>query len=113
MNIATPLTPRQTIYLPLSLCASPTHLVSRLPMSESSGKYTTTCDQVWESLDVFDPVSLRTEEDIKRAVNMLQNSLDDRSIGAIIQFSLHTHNCALEFILSCMSVLFLPVSTTN
>jgi hypothetical protein len=77
-------------------------------------KSTTTYDQVWASLDVFNPANLTTGEDIRRAVNTLQNSLDYQSIGSIIQFSFrHTHNRALEFMLSCTSVLFLPVSTTN
>jgi hypothetical protein len=74
----------------------------------------TTYDQVWASLDVFDPVNLTTGEDIRRAVNALQDALDYESVGSIVQFSFrNTHSHALEFILSCTSVLFLPVSTTN
>jgi hypothetical protein len=71
-------------------------------MSESSGTFATTYDQVWASLDVFDPTNLRTGEDIKRAVNILQTFLDDRSIvGSIIQYCLrHSNYYTLEFILS-------------
>jgi hypothetical protein len=73
-----------------------------------------TYDQDWTSLHIFDPVDLRTGEDIERAVNVLQDSLNDQSIASIIQVSLHhTHNHALGFMLSCMFVLFLPVSTPN
>lgn len=69
----------------------------------------TTYDPVWESLDVFNPVKLRTGEDIKGAVNIIQNSLDDKAIGSIIQFSLRrTQDYALEFILSCMLFCFCP-----
>jgi len=84
-------------------------------MPKSSGKSTTTYDQDLASLHIFDPVDLRTGEDIETAVNILQDTLNDRSIASIIQVSLHhTHNYyALGFMLSCMFVLFLPVSTPN
>jgi hypothetical protein len=79
-------------------------------MPKSSGKSTTTYDQGWASLPIFDPVDLMTGEDIERAVNILEDSLNDHSIPSIIQVSLrHTHNYALEFILSCMFVLFVRV----
>lgn len=83
-------------------------------MPKSSGKSTTTYDQDWTGLHIFDPVDLRTGEDIERAVNILQDSLNDRSIASIIRVSLHhTHDYALGFMLSCMYVLFLPVPTPN
>jgi hypothetical protein len=67
-------------------------------------KFTTTYDRTWASLDVFNPANLTTGEDIRRAVNTLQDSLDSQSIGSIIQCSFrHTHNRALEFMLSCTS----------
>ena len=76
-------------------------------------KSTTTYDQDWASLRIFNPVDLRTREYIERAVNILQDSLNDQSIASIIQVSLHTHNYALEYMLSCMFILFLRVSTPN
>lgn len=80
-------------------------------MSESLGTSATTYDQVWASLDVFDPINLRTGEDIKRAVNILQTFLDDQSIfGSIIQYCLrHPNYYTLEFILSGTFDLFLMV----
>lgn len=76
----------------------------RFPMPKSSRKSTTTYDQAWKSLRIFDPLDLRTGEDIERAVNILQDSLDDRSIASIIQVSLHhTNNYGLGFMLSSIS----------
>ena len=81
-------------------------------MPKSSGKSTTAYDQDWTSLHIFDPVNLRTGEDVERAVHILQDSLNDHSIASIIQVSLHqTRKYALEFMLSGMFVLFLPIST--
>ena len=89
-------------------CPSPPFYVSRLPTmprGKSTSLSTTTYDQGWASLPIFNPVDLRTGEDIERAVIILQDSLNDQSIVSIIQVSLHhVHKYALGFILSCMFV---------
>jgi hypothetical protein len=66
--------------------------------------------QLLASFNIFHPSCLATEEDIAIAVNVLEGSLDNESIGPIILCSLQLeHPYAFEFIVSCKLVLFAPV----
>ena len=65
--------------------------------------------QLLAGLDVFHPSSLATEDAIAMAVNVLEGSLDNKSIGPIILCSLQPeHPYVFEFIVSgkpiCLSV---------
>jgi hypothetical protein len=63
--------------------------------------------QLLAGLDVFHPSRLSTEHDIAVAVNVLEGSLDNKSIGPIILCSIQPeHPYVFEFIMSCKHVLF-------
>ena len=67
--------------------------------------------QLLAGLDIFHPSRLSTEDDIAVAVNVLEGSLDNKSIGPIILCSLQPeHPYVFEFIVSCQCklVLFAP-----
>jgi hypothetical protein len=67
--------------------------------------------QLLAGLDIFHPSRLSTKDDIAVAVNVLEGSLDDKSIGPIILCSLQPeHPYVFEFIVSCKFVLFIPAS---
>jgi hypothetical protein len=58
--------------------------------------------QLLAGLRIFNPSSFATEDDIATAVTVLQDSLDNESIGSIIYVSiLPEHPYVFEFILSC------------
>jgi hypothetical protein len=60
--------------------------------------------QLLAGLDIFHPSRLATEDDIAVAINVLEGSLDNKSIGPIILCSLlPEHPYAFEFIVSCKS----------
>ncbi len=66
--------------------------------------------QLLAGLDIFHPSRLATEDSITIAVNVLEGSLDNRSIGPIILCSLQPeHPYVFEFIASCKLVPFVPV----
>lgn len=63
--------------------------------------------QLLAGFDIFHPSRLPTEDDIAVAVNVLEGSLDNTSIGPIILCSLQPeHPYVFEFIVSCKRVLF-------
>jgi hypothetical protein len=65
--------------------------------------------QLLASFNIFHPSRLATEEDIAVAVDVLEGSLDNRSIGPIILCSLQPeHPYVFEFIVSCKLLLFAP-----
>lgn len=65
--------------------------------------------QLLAGFDIFHPSRLSTEDDIAVAVNVLEGSLDNTSIGPIILCSLQPeHPYVFEFIVSCKRVLFAP-----
>jgi len=58
--------------------------------------------QLLAGLDIFHPSRLTTEDSISVAVNVLEGSLDNKSIGPIILCSLQPeHPYVFEFIVSC------------
>ena len=58
--------------------------------------------QLLAGLDIFHPSRLATDDSISVAVDVLEGSLDDKSIGPIILCSLQPeHPYVLEFIMSC------------
>lgn len=60
--------------------------------------------QLLAGLDIFHPSRLVTEDDVAVAINVLEGSLDKKSIGPIILCSLlPEHPYAFEFIVSCKS----------
>ena len=65
--------------------------------------------QLLAGFDVFRPSRLSTEDSIGAAVNVLEGSLDNKSIGPIILCSLQPeHPYVFEFVMSCKLVLFSP-----
>jgi hypothetical protein len=65
--------------------------------------------QLLAGFDVFHPTRLATEDDIAIALNVLEGSLDNKSIGPIILCSLQPeHPYVFEFIVSCKLALFVP-----
>jgi hypothetical protein len=63
--------------------------------------------QFLAGLKIFDPASLTSDEEVAIAVAVLEGTLDDDSTGPIITCSLQPdHPHAFEFIISCMSGLF-------
>ncbi len=62
-------------------------------MANSSGQNLT-------GLDILKRENLKTEEDIHRAVDVLEGYLDDESIGTILQLSLQRSHAAFELIVS-------------
>ena len=65
--------------------------------------------QLLAGFDIFHPSRLSTEDQIAVAVNVLEGSLDIKSIGPIILCSLQPeHPYVFEFIVSCELVLFTP-----
>jgi hypothetical protein len=65
--------------------------------------------QLLAGLDIFNPSRLATEDDITVALNVLEGSLDNTSIGPIILCSLQPeHPYVFEFIVSCKFALFAP-----
>ena len=65
--------------------------------------------QLLAGFDIFHPYRLSTEDDIAVAVNVLEGSLDNKSIGPIILCSLQPeHPYVFEFIVSCKLLLFAP-----
>ena len=64
--------------------------------------------QLLAGFDIFHPSRLYTENDMAVAMNVLEGSLDDKSIGPIILCSLQPeHPYVFEFILSCKCVFLL------
>jgi hypothetical protein len=77
-------------------------------MSRSSELSEDVHKQLLAGLNIFHPSRLATEDDIALAVNVLEGSLDNESIGPIILCSLQPeHPYVFEFIYSCRPVLFL------
>lgn len=65
--------------------------------------------QLLAGLDIFHPSRLATEDCIGVAVDVLEGSLDNKSIGPIILCSLQPeHPYVFEFIMSCKFVAFVP-----
>lgn len=65
--------------------------------------------QLLAGLDIFRPSRFATEDSIAIAVNVLEGSLDRKSIGPIILCSIQPeHPYVLEFIMSCKLVVFVP-----
>lgn len=65
--------------------------------------------QLLAGFDIFHPSRLSTEGDIAVAVNVLEGSLDSKSIGPIILCSLQPeHPYVFEFIVSCKLMLSSP-----
>lgn len=63
--------------------------------------------QLLAGLNIFHPSRLGTEDEITVAVNVLEGSLDNDSIGSIILCSLQAeHPYVFEFIVSCKLALF-------
>ena len=63
--------------------------------------------QLLAGLNIFLPSRLATDDDIEAAINVLEGSLDNKSIGPIILCSLQPeHPYVFEFIVSCEFVLF-------
>lgn len=61
-------------------------------------------------LDIFHPSRLATEDSIGVAIYVLEESLDNETIGSIIMCSLQPeHPYVFEFIMSCKLVAFVPV----
>jgi len=68
------------------------------PSELSAGKH----QQLLAGFIIFQPSLLRTEGDIAAAVGVLEDSLDDKSIGPILLCSLlPEHPYVFEFIISC------------
>ena len=66
--------------------------------------------QLLAGLDIFIPSRLATDDDIVVALNVLEGSLDNKSIGPIILCSLQPeHPYVFEFIMSCKLVVFVLV----
>ena len=66
--------------------------------------------QLLAGLRIFTPSSLATEDDIATAVTVLQDSLDNESIGSIIDVSIMPeHPYVFEFILSCKLARIVPM----
>ena len=60
--------------------------------------------QLLAGLNIFNKASLESEADVATAVDVLEGTLDDHSMGPIIHFSLQPeHFYAFEFMISCMS----------
>lgn len=82
-------------------------------MSRSSELSEDVHKQLLAGLNIFHASRLATEDDIALAVNVLEGSLDNESIGPIILCSLQPeHPYVFEFINSCKLVLFLLPSVT-
>lgn len=65
--------------------------------------------QLLAGFDIFYPSRLSTESDIAVALNVLEGSLDNKSIGPIILCSLlPEHPYVFEFIVSCKLMLLSP-----
>jgi hypothetical protein len=65
--------------------------------------------QLLASFDIFHPSRLATKKEIAVAVNLLEGSLDNKSIGPLILCSLQPeHPYVFEFIVSCKLSLFVP-----
>ena len=65
--------------------------------------------QLLAGLDIFHPSRLATEDSISVAKDVLEGSLDNKSIGPIILCSLQPeHPYVFEFIMSCKLVAFVP-----
>ncbi len=75
-------------------------------MSKSSDFSSGVHKQLLAGLNIFNKAFLKSEADIVTAVDVLEGTLDDHSIGAIIHCSLQPERpYAFEFIISCMSEL--------
>ena len=60
--------------------------------------------QLLAGLNIFNKASLKSEADIATAVDVLEGTLDDYSMGPIIHCSLQPERpFAFEFMISCMS----------
>jgi hypothetical protein len=71
-------------------------------MSQSSELSADVHKQLLAGLNIFHPSRLATEDDIAVAVDVLEGSLDIKSIGPIILCSLQPeHPYVFEFIVSC------------
>jgi hypothetical protein len=65
--------------------------------------------QILAAFSIFHPSRLGTEDDISVAVGVLEDSLDNQSIGPIILSSLQPeHPYVFEFIVSCKLGPFVP-----
>jgi hypothetical protein len=65
--------------------------------------------QLLAGLDIFYPSRLVTEDDIAVAVNVLEGSLDKKSIGPIVICAFQPeYPYVFEFIVSCKLALFVP-----
>jgi hypothetical protein len=65
--------------------------------------------QLLVGLDIFNPTRLATEDDIVVALNVLEGSLDNESIGPIFLCSLQPeHSYVFEFMLCCKLMPFAP-----
>ena len=65
--------------------------------------------QLLAGFSIFHPSRLSTEDDIVVALNVLEGSLDNKSIGPIILCSLQPeHPYVFEFIVTCRLVLSSP-----
>jgi len=65
--------------------------------------------QLLAGLDIFHPSRLPTEDNISVAIDVLEGSLDNKSVGPIILCSLQPeHPYVFEFIMSCKLVVFVP-----
>ena len=81
-------------------------------MAQTSEISTDVHKQLLAGLNIFHPSRLGTEDDIAVAVNVLEGTLDNESIGPIILCSLQPeHPYVFEFIVSCKFVPF--VSTPS
>ena len=77
-------------------------------MSQSQGLSADVHKQLLAGLDIFRPSRLATEDSIGVAIDVLEGSLDDKSIGPIILCSLQPeHPYVFEFTMSCKLV-FVP-----
>ena len=81
-------------------------------MSESQEVSTDVHKQLLAGLNIFHPSRISTENDIAVAVNVLEGSLDNESIGPIIICSLQPeHPYVFEFIVSCKFTLIFPYAS--
>ena len=73
-------------------------------MSKSPGFSSGVRKQLLAGLNIFNKALLKSEADIATAVDVLEGTLDDDSVGPIIDCSLQPqHPYAFEFMISCMS----------
>jgi len=109
----TPRRLRVGIYLGRSPLIHPV-LTSTPTMSQSPDLSEDVHKQLLAGLNVFHPARLRTKDDIDVAVSVLEDSLDNESIGPIILCSLQPeHPYVFEFIVSSKLVLFVLAASNR